>query len=249
MPRCRFHKDCRSKTVLYFFRDRQTHEDKLSGEDKFNRTTKTGQLKTYETDQPNLARDRQCQTMRRRHPTPTKPRTNEQETANIRIQRRLHVRRRMCGDFGLSQLPASPRNQRPPGQNGLQSQRQRRSNRNDDLPTILCILACVCCRADSAPCRSLWRHDSPVVVNTDLPVISMPNCALMEGQSHGQDLDGPVVRCADEMFSRNFTLVRTCCSASRQRSASLDSSVNRCPVASKPRAALAPCFCDVQRET
>ena len=97
MPRCRFHKDCRSKTILSFLTDRQTHQDKHSAENKYNRTTKTGLLKPYETDQPNLARDRQCQTVRRRHPTPTKPRTNEQETADIRIQRRLHVRRRMCG--------------------------------------------------------------------------------------------------------------------------------------------------------
>ena len=37
------------------------------------------------------------------------------------------------------QLPVSPRNQRPPGQNGLQSRRRQQPNHNDDRPATPCI--------------------------------------------------------------------------------------------------------------
>ena len=163
-----------------FLLERHTCKDRLSAVNKHNGTTRTGLLKTYETDQPDLAHNRQCQTMHRRHLTPTKLQTSEHKirltsTSNAVFTPGELTNAECVDNLGLSQLPMSPRSQRPPGQNDLQSQRQQRSNRNDDL-----YLACFCCRADWSAAPFVVAppgHGSPVVVNADFKVMSMANCA------------------------------------------------------------------------
>ena len=202
-----------------------THENVSSYSSKKFFFSQGGLLKSSETDQPDLSHNRQCTTMRRRHLPPTKTQTSEHKkrptSASNAVSTPDDLTDAECAEnLVLSQLPASPRSQRPPGETGLQSPPQRRSNRNGDLPTVPCTWPASPVVHSGAPHRSLSRHLDmvpPVVVNANLKVTSIANCApSCRGNPMASTSMALLFIALTEMFmSHTFTLARTVAPASR----------------------------------